>query len=69
MVERLDVWAANQKLDYMTLLLVLIAAAVLVFAGIVIGVHNAKSSTVAPLAKKAQKVGKKALASARKRLP
>jgi hypothetical protein len=36
--------------------------------GVVVGVHNSQSSTVKPLAEKAQKVGKKALSAAKKRL-
>ena len=45
----------------MEILLLLLTHAVAVIGGIVIGVHNAKSSTIKPLAEKAQKVGRKAI--------
>lgn len=53
----------------MELLLLLVTHGILFVGGIVVGVHNSKSSTIKPLAEKVQKIGKKVAASAKKRLP
>lgn len=51
----------------MTLLLIVLGAAFFTIVGIVIGVHNAKSSVLAPLAVRAQDVGRKAVKAAKRK--
>lgn len=52
----------------MEIILLLLSHTIALAGGVVIGVHNAKSSTVKPLAEKAQRVGKKVLSAAKKRI-
>jgi hypothetical protein len=49
----------------MTILLILLGAAFFTIVGIIIGVHNAKSNVLAPLAVRAQDLGRKAVKAAK----
>lgn len=63
MAKTLDLLQTVPTIEGMTILFSLLVIVILVSIGVVIGVHNANSSTVAPIARAAQEIGRKSVKS------